>query len=219
MFLLALNLFTSEYLHGKYILITAYSELLIFYLKCSFLSPLSAMMVKEIHKKYLIFPSHLFMTAEYVPTLCTKDHSYCVRGVFHAAESQYLNSCSTIAAILLSCSHITVILWLDYCHMKWDLSSQQSVPLIWNLTCLPLYWFSLNSVCFNPSSGPLGQIPQSMGKVNGEKTWSLWKVKANVSSSEDKMSCCPSCEKQSEEKESGSGLLVVNTSELPSLII
>lgn len=43
--------------------------------------------------------------------------------------------------------------------MKWDLSSQQSVPLIWNLTCLPLYWFSLNSVCCNPSWGALGQIP------------------------------------------------------------
>lgn len=53
--------------------------------------------------------------------------------------------------------------------------------------------------------------------VNGEKTWSLWEVKANVSSSGAKRYCYPTCEKQSEEKPLGSGLLVVNTSGLLSL--
>jgi len=78
--------------------------------------PLLAMTVKEINKNDSIFPSPVFLVAEYMPSSCTKDHSYCVRGVFHAPESQYLSSCSTIAAILLSSTMFTynnnVMAWL-----------------------------------------------------------------------------------------------------------
>lgn len=79
MFLLAVNKTSSLLkicMEKKHILITAYSELFIFYLKCSFLNPLLPMMVKEINKNYLIFPSHVFLNEEYMTTLCTKDHSY-----------------------------------------------------------------------------------------------------------------------------------------------
>lgn len=55
-------------------------------------------------------------------------------------------------------------------------------------------------------------------KLNGEKAWSLWELKANVSPSAAKRYCYPLCEKQSEQKTLGSGLLVVNTSDLLSLI-
>lgn len=68
------------------------------------------------NKNYLILHSPVFLMAEHMPTLCTKDHSYCVIGVFHAPESQYLNSCSTIAAILLFSTVFThknnVMAWL-----------------------------------------------------------------------------------------------------------
>lgn len=41
------------------------------------------MMVKEINKNYLIFPSYVFLNEEYMTTLCTKDHSYWVKKLIY----------------------------------------------------------------------------------------------------------------------------------------